>query len=288
MAESKEELKNFFGTDFADQRIVVGEGDMLSLGKHTLKFIMAPMVHWPEVMMTYDVLNKILFSADAFGKFGALDVEEEWTSEARRYYFGIIGKFGAQVQNVLKKLEAYDIEMICSLHGPVLKENISYYMNLYRVWSSYEAEEEGVLIAYTSIYGNTKKAVMELVQKLYAKGCTNIVVQDLARCDMSKAVEYAFRFDKIVLAATTYNGDVFPFMIEFIHHLIERKFSNRKVAVIENGSWAPVAAKIMKRLLEKCTNLHFFDTTVSIRSAMTKVNSQEIEQLAEEICDCLN
>ena len=243
-------MKNFFGTDYADRRVVVGEGDALSLGKHTLTFVTAPMVHWPEVVVSYDAYDKVLFSAAGFGKFGALDVEEEWACEARRYYIGIVGKYGAQVQALLKKAAALDIAMICPLHGPVLKENLGYYLNLYDIWSSYKVESEGVVIAYTSIYGNTKKAVELLEQKLLGKGA-KVVVHDLARCDMTEAVEDAFRYGKIVLATSTYNGDIFPFMKTFIHHLTERNFQNRTVGLIENGSWAPVAAKVMAGMLEK-------------------------------------
>jgi flavorubredoxin len=244
-------MKNFFGTDFADNRIVVGEGDTLTLGKHVLTFVTAPMVHWPEVIVTYDSYDKVLFSADGFGKFGALDVEEEWACEARRYYIGIVGKYGAQVQALLKKAATLDIQIICPLHGPVLTENLGYYIGLYDTWSSYAVETEGIVIAYTSVYGNTKKAVMMLADKLKEKGCPKVVVNDLARCDMAEAVEDAFRYGKIVLATTTYNAEIFPFMREFINHLTERNFSNRTVAFIENGSWAPLATKVMKGMLEK-------------------------------------
>ena len=246
-------MKNFFGTDFADNRIVVGEKDTLSLGKHNLTFVTAPMVHWPEVIVTYDSTDKVLFSADGFGKFGALDAQEDWACEARRYYIGIVGKFGSQVQNLLKKAASLDIEIICPLHGPVLTENLGYYINLYDIWSSYRPEEEGVVIAYTSVYGNTKKAVLRLTEKLKENGCPKVVVNDLARCDMAEAVEDAFRYSKIVLATTTYNTEIFPFMREFISHLTERNFSNRTVALIENGTWAPFAAKIMKNMLEKAS-----------------------------------
>ena len=250
-------MKNFFGTDFADRQIVVGEGSTLSLGKHQLVFVTAPMVHWPEVIVTYDAAEKLLFSADGFGKFGALDVDEPWADEARRYFIGIVGKYGAQVQALLKKAAALDIRTICPLHGPVLSENLGYYLNLYNTWSGYQPEEEGIVLAYTSVYGNTKKAVMQLAEKLAAKGCPKVVVHDLARCDMALAVADAFRYSKLVLATTTYNADIFPFMREFINHLTERNFANRTVGLIENGSWAPLAAKIMKGLLEKCKNLIF-------------------------------
>ena len=243
-------MKGFFGNDFANQRIVVGEGDKLCLGSHELTFITAPMVHWPEVIMTYDAADKILFSADAFGKFGALDVEEDWACEARRYYIGIVGKYGAQVQSVLKKIAELKIDMICPLHGPVIKENLDYYINLYDIWSSYRPETEGVCIAYTSIYGNTKAAVELLASELVKNG-VRVAVNDLARCDMHEAVEDAFRYDRLVLATTTYNADIFPFMKEFIDHLTERNFQNRRVAFIENGSWAPMATKVMKSMLEK-------------------------------------
>ena len=275
-------MKNFFGTDYADRRIVVGEGDTLSLGVHTLTFVTAPMVHWPEVIVSYDSHDKALFSADGFGKFGALDVEEEWACEARRYYIGIVGKYGAQTQALLKKAAGLDIAIICPLHGPVLKENLGYYINLYDIWSSYKVESEGVVIAYTSIYGNTKKAVEELAQKLTEKGCP-VVVHDLARCDMAEAVEDAFRYGKLVLATTTYNGDVFPFMKEFIHHLTERNYQNRTVGLMENGSWAPVAAKVMMKMLEGSKNLTFTDTTVKIFSALSDESRAQIEKMAEEL-----
>ncbi|MBP3610328.1 MAG: FprA family A-type flavoprotein [Lachnospiraceae bacterium] len=276
-------MKNFFGTEFLERRLVVGEGDRLSLGKHELTFYMAPMVHWPEVIVTYDSADKVLFSADGFGKFGALDVEEDWACEARRYYFGIVGKYGAPVQTLLKKAARLDIQMICPLHGPVLTENLGYYLDLYNTWSGYQPEEEGVVIAYTSIYGNTKKAVLKLEEVLKAKGC-KVVVNDLARCDMAEAVEDAFRYSKLVLATTTYNGEIFPFMREFIHHLTERGYSNREVAFVENGSWAPVAAKVMRDMLEKSKNLAFAETTVKIMSAMNEENEAQLERLAEELC----
>ena len=278
-------MQNFFGTDYADRRIVVNEGDVLDLGTHKLTFITAPMVHWPEVIMTYDSTDQVLFSADAFGKFGALDIEEEWACEARRYYIGIVGKYGAQVQAVLKKAAGLDISIICPLHGPVLTENLGYYIDLYNTWSSYQPEEEGIVIAYTSIYGNTKKAVMSLAEQLLAKGCPKVLVNDLARCDMAEAVEDAFRYSKIVLATTTYNGDIFPFMRSFIDHLTERNFSNRTVAFIENGSWAPMATKTMKGMLEKSKNLTYTESTVKILSALNEESSTQLEALANELCD---
>ena len=275
-------VKQFFGYDYADRRIIVGEGDSLNLGKHVLNFVTAPMVHWPEVIMSYESTEKVFFSADAFGKFGALDVEEEWDCEARRYYIGIVGKYGAQVQALLKKAAGLDIAMVCPLHGPVLKENLGHYINLYDIWSSYRVESEGILIAYTSIYGHTKKAVELLAQKLEAKG-QKVTVADLARDDMAEAVEDAFRYGKIVLATTTYNGDIFPFMKEFINHLTERNFQNRTVAFIENGSWAPVAGKFMKKMLENSKNLTFTEATVKIFSAMNDKNVAEIDALVEEL-----
>ena len=277
-------MKNFFGTDFSDKRIVVGEGDTLSLGEHTLTFVTAPMVHWPEVIVTYDSKDKVLFSADGFGKFGALDVDEDWACEARRYYIGIVGKYGAQVQALLKKAAGLDIETICPLHGPVLTENLGYYIGLYNTWSSYQPEEEGIVIAYTSVYGNTKKAVMQLAEKLRANGCPKVVVNDLARCDMAEAVEDAFRYSKLVLATTTYNADIFPFMRDFIDHLTERNYSNRTVAFIENGSWAPLAAKIMHEKLAKCKNLTFAENTVRILSALSEESSNQLAALADELC----
>ena len=276
-------MNKFFEKDYADRRIVVKEGDTLSLGKHTLTFVMAPMVHWPEVMMTYDSTDKILFSADGFGKFGALDADEDWACEARRYYFGIVGKYGVQVQNVLKKAAGLDIEIICPLHGPVLKENLGYYLDLYNTWSSYGVESEGVLICYTSVYGNTKKAVELLEKELKDAGCVKVAVNDLARWDMAEAVEDAFRYGKIVLATTTYNGEIFPFMREFINDLTERGYKNRKIGIIENGSWAPVAAMTIKKMLENSKNLTFTDTTVTIHSAVKDVNKEEIKALAKEI-----
>ena len=276
-------MKNFFGTDFAERQGVVGEGDTLSLGAHTLTFVTAPMVHWPEVIVTYDSTDKVLFSADGFGKFGALDAEEDWACEARRYYIGIVGKYGTPVQTLLKKAAALDIQTICPLHGPILTENLGYYINLYNTWSSYQPEEEGVLIAYTSVYGNTKKAVELLAEKLEAKGCPKVVVADLARCDMAEAVEDAFRYSKLVLATTTYNGDMFPFMKTFIDHLVERNYSNRTVAFIENGSWAPVAAKWMKSMLEKSKNITYTENNVTILSALNETSMAMLEQLAAEL-----
>ena len=277
-------MKNFFGTDYADRRIVVGEGDTLSLGKHTLTFVTAPMVHWPEVIVTYDSYDKVLFSADGFGKFGALDVEEDWACEARRYYIGIVGKYGPQVQALLKKAATLDIEMICPLHGPVLTENLGYYLNLYDIWSSYQVESEGVVIAYTSVYGNTKTTVELLAQKLQVKGAPKVVIHDLARTDMAEAVEDAFRYGKLVLATTTYNADIFPFMKEYILHLTERNFQNRTIGLIENGSWAPLAAKVMKGMFEKSKNITFTDTTVRILSALNEDSQAQVEALANELC----
>lgn len=277
-------MKNFFGTEFEDRRIVVAEGDTLNLGSHTLNFVAAPMVHWPEVIVTYDSKDKVLFSADGFGKFGALDVEEDWACEARRYYIGIVGKYGAQVQSLLKKAAKLDINIICPLHGPVLSENLGYYIGLYQTWSSYSTESEGIMIAYTSVYGNTKKAVDILAEKLRVKGCPKVVVNDLARCDMAEAVEDAFRYGRIVLATTTYNADIFPFMKEFINHLTERNFRNKTIGLIENGSWAPLAAKTMKNMLEGCKNLTFTDTTVKIMSALNETSSNQLEALADELC----
>ena len=278
-------MGQFFGTDYADRRIVVGEGDTLSLGKHTLTFVTAPMVHWPEVIVTYDAYDKVLFSADGFGKFGALDTEEDWACEARRYYIGIVGKYGAQVQALLKKAAALDITTICPLHGPVLTENLEYYVNLYDVWSSYRPEEEGILIAYTSVYGHTKKAVELLAEKLTQAGCPKVEVCDLARSDMAEAVEDAFRYSKLVLATTTYNGDIFPYMKEFIHHLTERNYQNRTVAMMENGSWAPMAAKVMTKMLEGSKNLTFVEPVVKIFSAVNGQNIEQIDILAKALCE---
>lgn len=277
-------MQNFFGVDFANRRIVVGEGARLELGKHVLTFLTAPMVHWPEVIVTYDSFDKVLFSADGFGKFGALDVEEEWASEARRYYIGIVAKYGAQVQMLLKKAATLDIRMICPLHGPVLSENLRSYLDLYHTWSSYGVESEGVVIAYTSIYGNTRAAVELLAEKLEKNGCPRVVVHDLARCDMAEAVADAFRYGKLVLATTTYNTDIFPFMRTFIDHLKERNFRNRAIGLMENGSWAPMAAKVMTQMLSDCKNLTFAESTVRIMSAMNDENRQQIEALAKELC----
>lgn len=278
-------MKQFFGTDFPDRQIVVKEGDTLSLGSHTLTFVMASMVHWPEVMVTYDSKDKVLFSADAFGKFGALDVEEEdWACEARRYYFGIVGKYGVQAQALLKKAAGLDIQIICPLHGPVLSENLGYYLDLYNTWTSYGVESEGVVICYTSVYGNTKKAVEILAEKLTAKGCPKVAVNDLARCDIPEAVEDAFRYGKIVLATTTYNGDIFPFMHEFVHHLEERGYRNRTIGLIENGTWAPTAARTIKKMLEHCKDLTYTDTTVTIKSALNEANMAQLDALADELC----
>ena len=276
-------MKNFFGDDFANRRLVVKDGDSLSLGKRELSFIFAPMVHWPEVMVTYDKTDKILFSADGFGKFDTTDTEEDWACEARRYYFGIVGKYGAQVQSLLKKAAALDIATICPLHGPVLQENLGYYINLYDVWSSYGVETEGVFIAYTSVYGHTEKAVSLLREKLAEKGCGKIAVANLAVDDMSEAVEDAFRYGRIVLATTTYNGDIFPFMRDFIVHLTERNYQNRKIGLIENGSWAPVAAKVMKEKFANSKNIVFAENTVKILSAVNKENEAQIDALAEEM-----
>lgn len=277
-------MKQFFGTDFADRQIVVGEGDTLSLGEHTLAFVTAPMVHWPEVIVTYDVKDKVLFSADGFGKFGALDVEEDWACEARRYYIGIVGKYGKQVQALLKKAATLDIQTICPLHGPILTENLGYYINLYDIWSSYRPESEGVVIAYTSVYGNTKKAVEKLEEKLLEHGCPKVELHDLARTDMAEAVEDAFRYDRLILATTTYNGDIFPFMKEFINHLTERSYQNRKVAFVENGTWAPTATKTMKKMLEGSKNLIFADTEVKIWSALNAESETQLDALAKEFC----
>lgn len=277
-------MKNFFGNEFEDRRILVGDGDTLSLGKHTLTFISAPMVHWPEVIMTYDAEDKVLFSADAFGKFGALDTDEDWACEARRYYFGIVGKYGAQVQKVLEKLSSLDIQTICPLHGPVLNENLEYYTGLYDTWSSYGTESEGIVISYTSVYGNTKKAVDILAEKLKANGCPKVVVNDLARCDMAEAVEDAFRYGRLVLATTTYNSDIFPFMREFVQHLAERGIKNKTIAMIENGSWAPQATKVMKRMLEGCKDLSYTENNVKIISALNEESSAQLDALANELC----
>ncbi|MEE1197536.1 MAG: flavin reductase [Acutalibacteraceae bacterium] len=277
-------MKQFFGTDFADKQIVVAEGDTLNLGHHELHFVAAPMVHWPEVIVTYDSLDKVLFSADGFGKFGALDADEDWACEARRYYIGIVGKYGAQVQNLLKKAATLDIKQICPLHGPILNENLEYYLNLYNLWSSYQPEEEGIVIAYTSVYGNTKKAVELLAEKLRANGCPKVVVNDLARCDMAEAIEDAFRYSKLVLATTTYNAELFPFMHHFILGLTERNFQNRTVALIENGSWAPLAAKVMRGMFEKSKNINFAEHTVKILSSLNDESTEQLSLLADELC----
>lgn len=276
-------MKQFFGTDFSDRQIVVKDGESLCTGKHTFTFVFAPMVHWPEVMVTYDSFDKVLFSADGFGKFGALDVEEDWADEARRYYIGIVGKYGKPVQALLKKASALDIQIICPLHGPILTENLGYYLNLYNIWSSYAVEDDGIVLAYTSVYGNTKKAVELLAEELKKLGCKNVIVNDLARCDMSKAVADAFRYGKLVLATLTYNGDVFPFMRDFIDHLTERSYQNRTIGLIENGSWAPTAAKVMKAKFEKSSNINFTDTVVTIKSAVDDVAKESIKKLAQEI-----
>ncbi len=276
-------MKNYFGTDYTENKIVASEGFKLNLGKHELTFLTAPNVHWPEVVVSYDSYEKILFSADAFGKFGALDVEEDWACEARRYYAGIVGKFGSQVQALLKKAVALDIQKICPLHGPVLTENLNYYINLYNIWSSYGVEEEGVMIAYTSVYGNTQKAVEVLAQKLVDKGCPKVTLNDLARGDMAEVVEDAFKYGKIVLATTTYNGGIFPFMKTYVDALVEHNVQNRTVAFIENGSWAPVAAKQMRLMLENSKNMNFLNTTVSIKGTLTEENMAQLDKLASEL-----
>lgn len=277
-------MKQFFGCDYVEHQLVVKEKDTLELGKHTLTFVAAPMVHWPEVIMTYDSYAKVFFSADAFGKFGALDVEEDWACEARRYYFGIVGKYGAQVQALLKKAAGLDIQTICPLHGPVLNENLDFYLNLYQTWSAYEPEDKGVLIAYTSVYGNTKKAAELLAQMLVDKGCEKVAITDLVRDDIAEAVEDAFRYDRLVLATTTYNGDVFPFMREFIESLTERNYQKRTIGLIENGSWAATAAKVMRQLFEKSKEITFTETTVKIMSALNEESTTQLEKLAEELC----
>ena len=277
-------MKQFFGTDFPERKVVVGEGSTLKLGRHTLTFVTAPMVHWPEVIVTYDSTDKVLFSADGFGKFGALDVEEDWADEARRYYIGIVGKSGAQVQALLKKAAALDISIICPLHGPVLNENLGYYLDKYNTWSSYAVEDEGVVIAYTSIYGHTKEAVEELAEKLNQRGCPNVVVADLARCDMAEAVADAFRYSKLVLATTTYNATIFPYMQSFIDHLTARNYQGRTVGMIENGAWAPMAAKVMKKMLETSKNLTYTDTIVTVKCALNDASRAQIDALADELC----
>lgn len=277
-------MQQFFGTDFPERKVVVGEGSTLKLGRHTLTFVTAPMVHWPEVIVTYDSTDKVLFSADGFGKFGALDVEEDWADEARRYYIGIVGKYGAQVQALLKKAAALDIAIICPLHGPVLNENLGYYLDKYNTWSSYAVEDEGVVIAYTSIYGHTKEAVEELAEKLNQRGCPNVVVADLARCDMAEAVADAFRYSKLVLATTTYNATIFPYMQSFIDHLTARNYQGRTVGMIENGAWAPMAAKVMKKMLETSKNLTYTDTIVTVKCALNDASRAQIDALADELC----
>lgn len=276
-------IKQFFGTEYENRRIVVDEGDTLELGKHLLTFVTAPMVHWPEVMVTYDKTDKVLFSADAFGKFGAWDTDEDWACEARRYYFGIVGKYGVQAKKLLDKAAGLDIEIICPLHGPVLSENLGYYIGLYNTWTSYGVESEGTVIAYTSVYGNTRKAAEILKEKLLEKGCKKVALNDLARCDMAEAVEDAFRYGKLILATTTYNSDVFPFMREFINELAERGYKNRKIGLVENGSWAPTAANVMKKKLEGLKNIELAETVVTIKSAMTDENIAQLEKLAEEM-----
>ena len=276
-------MKNFYGSDYAERNVVVKEGDVLDLGVHKLNFVAAPMVHWPEVIVTYDSTDKVLFSADGFGKFGALNADEDWACEARRYYFGIVGKYGAQVQNLLKKAAALDIEIICPLHGPILTENLGYYLDLYNTWSSYKPESEGVVVAYASAHGNTKEAAELLISELKGKGCKKVVEIDLSRCDMSEAVEDAFRYDKLVLASITYNTDIFPFMKEFINHLTERNFQNRTVAFMENGSWAPMAAKVMAKMLENSKNLNILESKVTIKSALSDENRAQIAALADEL-----
>ena len=277
-------MQQFFGTDFPERKVVVGEGSTLKLGRHTLTFVTAPMVHWPEVIVTYDSTDKVLFSADGFGKFGALDMEEDWADEARRYYIGIVGKYGAQVQALLKKAAALDISIICPLHGPVLNENLGYYLDKYNTWSSYAVEDEGVVIAYTSIYGHTKEAVEELAEKLNQRGCPNVVVADLARCDMAEVVADAFRYSKLVLATTTYNATIFPHMQSFIDHLTARNYQGRTVGMIENGAWAPMAAKVMKKMLETSKNLTYTDTTVTVKCALNDASRAQIDALADELC----
>ena len=278
-------MEQFFGAGFPGNRVVVKEGDTLSLGAHTLTFVTAPMVHWPEVIVTYDSCDKVLFSADAFGKFGALDAQEDWACEARRYSIGIVGKYGAQAQALLKKAAGLDIQTICPLHGPVLTENLGYYLEKYNIWSSYAVEDPGVVIAYTSVYGNTKKAVELLAEKLRSCGCPKVTVNDLARCDMAEAVEDAFRYDTLVLATTTYNGDVFPYMKTFLHHLTERNFQNRRIAMMENGTWAPTAAKVMSKMLEGAKNLTWAEPVVTIRSALNEESVSALEKLAHALCE---
>lgn len=277
-------MENYFGSDYSERKIVVSEGSTLKLGEHMLHFVTAPMVHWPEVIVTYDEKDKVLFSADGFGKFGALDVEEDWACEARRYYIGIVGKYGAQVQNLLKKASNLDIKIICPLHGPVLDNDISYYVNLYDIWSSYSIESEGVMIAYTSVYGHTEKAVKMLAEMLEQRGCAKVVVCDLAREDMAEAVEDAFRYGKLVLATTTYNADIFPFMRHFINNLTERNYQKRIVAFIENGSWAPMAAKTMAKLLENAKEIVYAKPVVTITAALNDKSIAQLNELADELC----
>ncbi|MBQ6614484.1 MAG: FprA family A-type flavoprotein [Clostridia bacterium] len=277
-------MKQFFGNDFADRRVVVKDKDTLSLGKHNLTFVAAPMVHWPEVIVTYDSFDKVLFSADGFGKFGALDADEDWACEARRYYFGIVGKYGTQVQKLLATSSTLDIKTICPLHGPILTENLGYYLNLYNTWSSYTPEKEGITVAYTSVYGNTKKAVELLVEELHANGCEKVSVHDLARMDMAEAVEDAFKYGKLVLATTTYNGEIFPFMREYINHLTERLYQKRTIGIIENGTWAPTAARVIKKMFEGSKEITFAENTVTIRSALNEDSISQIKALAKEIC----
>ena len=277
-------MKQFFKNDFEDQRIVVKEKDTLELGKHTLTFIMAPMVHWPEVMVTYDSQDKVLFSADGFGKFGALDVEEDWACEARRYYFGIVGKYGMQVPALLKKAATLDIQTICPLHGPILSDNLDYYLGLYQTWSSYGVESDGVMIAYSSVYGHTKEAVALLAEKLKEAGCVKVAVNDLAREDMAEVVEDAFRYGKIVFATTTYNADIFPFMKEFINHLTEHNYQKRTVAFVENGSWAPMAGKVIRAKFEKSKDITWLENSCTIMSAVKEENLQQLDAMAEELC----
>lgn len=284
-AKTFQMLPQFFDLPLEGHTLTVKEGDTLSLGSHTLTFVMAPMVHWPEVMVTYDSTDKVLFSADGFGKFGALDVEEDWDCEARRYYIGIVGKYGPQVQKLLKAASTLDIQTICPLHGPILTENLGHYIEKYDIWSSYKVEDEGVVIAYSSVYGNTKKAVEVLAQKLEEKGCPKVSVFDLARDDMAKAVEDAFRYGKLVLATITYNADIFPFMKTYIDHLTERNYQNRTIGLIENGSWAPNAAKVMKAEFEKSKNITWLDTTVKIVSSLSEENMEQLDQMAEELCE---
>lgn len=283
IAKSFVMINQFFGTEYEDRRIIVDEGDTLELGKHSLTFVTAPMVHWPEVMVTYDKTDKVLFSADAFGKFGTWDTDEDWACEARRYYFGIVGKYGVQAKKLLDKAAGLDIAVICPLHGPVLKENLGYYIGLYNTWTTYGVESEGTVIAYTSVYGNTKKAAEILKEKLLEKGCKKVALNDLARCDMAEAVEDAFRYGKLILATTTYNSDVFPFMREFINELHERGYKNRKIGLVENGTWAPTAANVMKKKLADFKNIEFAETVVTIKSAVNDDTLAALDKLAEEM-----